>query len=151
MSSGPSAALITRSGDGLGSLRGDRFDPRLWPRGRTVTAGAIATLALIEGLGLLGVFVHGVVAPDRTAAMYAMAVVGSLEAVPGPRIRFRGLDAEGLAVSNVELHAPTLDDVFLAKTGRSLGGAHEDAEPEDGDVLRNLSGVVGVPGPVAGE
>jgi alpha-galactosidase len=39
-------------------------------------------------------FVHGVVAPDQSAAMYAMAVVGSLEAVPGPRLRFRGLDAE---------------------------------------------------------
>ena len=39
-------------------------------------------------------FLHGVVAPDQSAAMYAMAVVGSLEAVPGPRIRFRGLDAE---------------------------------------------------------
>jgi ABC-2 type transport system ATP-binding protein len=63
----------------------------------------------------------------------------------------RGLDAEGLQVSNVELHAPTLDDVFLAKTGRSLGGAHEDVEPEEGDLLRDLSGVVGVPGPVAGE
>jgi alpha-galactosidase len=39
-------------------------------------------------------FVHGVVAPDQSAAMYAMAVVGSLEAVPGPRLRFRGLDAD---------------------------------------------------------
>jgi alpha-galactosidase len=39
-------------------------------------------------------FLHGVVALDQSAAMYAMAVVGSLEAVPGPRIRFRGLDAE---------------------------------------------------------
>jgi alpha-galactosidase len=35
---------------------------------------------------------HGVVAPDRSAAIFAMAVVGSLAAVPGPRIRFRGLD-----------------------------------------------------------
>jgi ABC-2 type transport system ATP-binding protein len=42
----------------------------------------------------------------------------------------RALDAEGLRVTNVELHAPTLDDVFLAKTGRSLEGAAEDAAPE---------------------
>jgi ABC-2 type transport system ATP-binding protein len=41
----------------------------------------------------------------------------------------RALDAEGLHVEHLQLHAPTLDDVFLAKTGRSLEGA-EDAEPE---------------------
>jgi ABC-2 type transport system ATP-binding protein len=34
----------------------------------------------------------------------------------------RALDAEGLHVANLELHAPSLDDVFLAKTGRSLEG-----------------------------
>jgi ABC-2 type transport system ATP-binding protein len=34
----------------------------------------------------------------------------------------RALDSRGLQVANVELHAPTLDDVFLAKTGRSLEG-----------------------------
>ncbi|MBA2460935.1 MAG: ATP-binding cassette domain-containing protein [Actinobacteria bacterium] len=32
----------------------------------------------------------------------------------------RALDAERIRLSNVALHAPTLDDVFLAKTGRSL-------------------------------
>jgi ABC-2 type transport system ATP-binding protein len=32
----------------------------------------------------------------------------------------RALDAERLRIANVALHAPTLDDVFLAKTGRSL-------------------------------
>ena len=31
-------------------------------------------------------------------------------------------------MGNVDLHAPTLDDVFLAKTGRSLDGAAEKAE-----------------------
>ena len=35
----------------------------------------------------------------------------------------RALDAEGIDVDDLELHAPTLDDVFLAKTGRSLEGA----------------------------
>jgi ABC-2 type transport system ATP-binding protein len=38
----------------------------------------------------------------------------------------RTLDAEGMRVADLRLHAPTLDDVFLAKTGRSLEGAHED-------------------------
>src|SRR5436853_279363 len=32
----------------------------------------------------------------------------------------RALDAEGIAVQDLEIHAPTLDDVFLAKTGRRL-------------------------------
>src|SRR5215217_7903072 len=38
----------------------------------------------------------------------------------------RGLDAESLSVADFRLHAPTLDDVFLAKTGRKL----ESSEPE---------------------
>jgi ABC-2 type transport system ATP-binding protein len=37
----------------------------------------------------------------------------------------RVLDAEGVAVADLRVHAPTLDDVFLAKTGRSLEGASE--------------------------
>ena len=34
----------------------------------------------------------------------------------------RTLDAEGIEIEELQLHAPTLDDVFLAKTGRSLEG-----------------------------
>ena len=41
----------------------------------------------------------------------------------------RALDAEGIATEHLELHAPTLDDVFLAKTGQSLEGAGADGEP----------------------
>jgi ABC-2 type transport system ATP-binding protein len=37
----------------------------------------------------------------------------------------RALDAAGLAIEQLQLHAPSLDDVFLAKTGRSLEGAGE--------------------------
>src|SRR6185295_5145071 len=39
----------------------------------------------------------------------------------------RAMDGEGVVVDDVELRAPTLDDVFLAKTGRKLEGA---ADPE---------------------
>jgi ABC-2 type transport system ATP-binding protein len=39
----------------------------------------------------------------------------------------RAVDAEGLDVVDLELRAPTLDDVFLAKTGRTLEGAAEEA------------------------
>jgi ABC-2 type transport system ATP-binding protein len=45
----------------------------------------------------------------------------------------RALDSEGIAIERLQLHAPSLDDVFLAKTGRSLEGAGEEedaAEPE---------------------
>ncbi len=38
----------------------------------------------------------------------------------------RALDAASLPVENLTLHAPSLDDVFLAKTGRSLEGAAEE-------------------------
>jgi ABC-2 type transport system ATP-binding protein len=37
----------------------------------------------------------------------------------------RALDADGVRVENLELHRPSLDDVFLAKTGRSLEGHGE--------------------------
>jgi ABC-2 type transport system ATP-binding protein len=40
----------------------------------------------------------------------------------------RALDAEGIAIRDMEIHAPTLDDVFLAKTGRRLEGAAREAE-----------------------
>ena len=42
----------------------------------------------------------------------------------------RALDAESLTVTDFRLHAPTLDDVFLAKTGRKLAGGEPAAEPE---------------------
>ena len=42
----------------------------------------------------------------------------------------RALDAAGIEVAQLRLHAPTLDDVFLAKTGRTLEGEGEDAPTE---------------------
>ena len=42
----------------------------------------------------------------------------------------RALDQERLEVENIQLHQASLDDVFLAKTGRSLEGAGEDEEAE---------------------
>jgi ABC-2 type transport system ATP-binding protein len=40
----------------------------------------------------------------------------------------RALDVEGLPVANLQLHAPSLDDVFLEKTGRTLEGAAAEAD-----------------------
>ncbi len=42
----------------------------------------------------------------------------------------RTLDAEELKVEHLQLHQPSLDDVFLAKTGRSLEGAADEDEQE---------------------
>jgi ABC-2 type transport system ATP-binding protein len=41
----------------------------------------------------------------------------------------RALDADNVKIANLELHAPSLDDVFLAKTGRSLEGSGGAAAP----------------------
>jgi len=45
----------------------------------------------------------------------------------------RALDGAGVRVANLQLHAPSLDDVFLAKTGRKLdlGDEEPEAGPED--------------------
>src|SRR6187401_2861641 len=48
----------------------------------------------------------------------------------------RAVDANGVEVADLELHAPTLDDVFLAKTGRTLEGAAEEADAGDQEQRR---------------
>jgi ABC-2 type transport system ATP-binding protein len=40
----------------------------------------------------------------------------------------RALDEAGVTLAHLQLHSPSLDDVFLAKTGRSLEGAGEEDE-----------------------
>ena len=70
---------------------------------------------------------------DRARVADVLARFGSATAAPpgAAAVRLRGgaevladvvraLDAEGLAVRDFQLHAPTLDDVFLSKTGRKL-------------------------------
>jgi ABC-2 type transport system ATP-binding protein len=44
----------------------------------------------------------------------------------------RVLDQADLHVELLQLHQPSLDDVFLVKTGRKLEGAADDVEPEPG-------------------
>ena len=43
----------------------------------------------------------------------------------------RAFDAAGVTVENLRLHAPSLDDVFLAKTGHRLEGSDEDTETDE--------------------
>ena len=43
----------------------------------------------------------------------------------------RELDSEGVRIAHLQIHEPTLDDVFLAKTGRHLEGAGEEESEEE--------------------
>ena len=65
----------------------------------------------------LGRFGEPVPGTPRGATVRLSAAAASLTDV------VRALDAENIEVEHLELHQPTLDDVFLAKTGRSLEGA----------------------------
>ncbi len=71
---------------------------------------------------------------EDTAASAGGVAVQLAEGVGDLAEVVRALDAEGIGVADLRLHAPTLDDVFLAKTGRSLEGAAEQgAEGADGE------------------
>ena len=65
-----------------------------------------------------------VTAPPGAAAVRLSGGVEQLAEV------VRALDAEDLTIADFRLHAPTLDDVFLAKTGRKLEAARASREPE---------------------
>jgi ABC-2 type transport system ATP-binding protein len=76
---------------------------------------------------------------DRDAVAEALARFGTeVPASPGAAaVRLesgehlaevvRALDAAGLRVADLQLHQPSLDDVFLAKTGRKLEAEEEEA------------------------
>jgi ABC-2 type transport system ATP-binding protein len=64
---------------------------------------------------------------ERTAGSVAVRLDDGVEQLAQI---VRALDAADVAVAHLALHEPTLDDVFLAKTGRSLEGAAEQL-PED--------------------
>jgi ABC-2 type transport system ATP-binding protein len=75
------------------------------------------TVAILERFG------EGVSSTKGVAVRLVDEEVGLAEIV-------RALDAAGLEPEHLQLHQPSLDDVFLAKTGRSLEGAGEDDEAE---------------------
>src|SRR5439155_14407775 len=70
-------------------------------------------------------FGERVTAPPRGVAARLDGGEGELAEV------VRALDSEGIHVEHLQLHAPTLDDVFLAKTGRSLEGAGDETPRDD--------------------
>jgi ABC-2 type transport system ATP-binding protein len=59
-------------------------------------------------------------------------VVRLREGLAGLPAVVRAVDDAGLKLASLEIQAPSLDDVFLAKTGRSLEGA-EAVEPDTAD------------------
>ena len=68
----------------------------------------------------------GELLPDREGILIVSLKQGALEIAPV----VRALDDAGLAVESLDLVRPTLDDVFVAKTGHYLEGADEvAAEP----------------------
>jgi ABC-2 type transport system ATP-binding protein len=60
---------------------------------------------------------------EPTTASPGAAAVRLRDGAGGLADVVRALDGAGLKVDNLQLHAPTLDDVFLEKTGRSLEGS----------------------------
>ena len=75
--------------------------------------------------------VRGVLARfgEPMSAARGVAVRLSNGAVGLPEI-LRALDEAGLDIADLTLHAPTLDDVFLTKTGRSLEGEADSRHDE---------------------
>ena len=57
-------------------------------------------------------------------------VVALTEGAAGIAPIIRALDEAGIAVQDLHLAQPTLDDVFLEKTGRHLEGAEAEEQPE---------------------
>lgn len=51
----------------------------------------------------------------------------------------RALDAAGIAMESIQVHRPTLDDVFLTMTGRSLRDAEEESATEPGKEPVNVA------------
>jgi ABC-2 type transport system ATP-binding protein len=72
--------------------------------------------------GILGRFGESVPSTRGVAVRVTSADTGLADVV-------RALDAADVRVENLQLHQPSLDDVFLAKTGRSLEGAGDEDAP----------------------
>jgi len=113
-------------------------------RGRIVAEGTPAALKAAIGHPTVEAVPHEATDRERVAAVlsrFGEAADGARR--DGASVLLKGgesqlaevvraLDAEGIAIERLQLHAPSLDDVFLAKTGRSLEGAEDRPSPEAG-------------------
>jgi ABC-2 type transport system ATP-binding protein len=82
---------------------------------------------------------------DEAAASAAGVAVSLPTGVADLAEIIRALDSEGVRIADLRLHSPTLDDVFLAKTGRSLegasdGGAETSADEQDERPASSVAG-----------
>ncbi len=110
-------------------------------RGKIVAEGTPAELKAQIGRPTLEAVPQSATDRDAVAAVlerFGDPCGGAAPGVVAVRLRrtnealpdvVRALDAEGVGISDLRMHQPTLDDVFLAKTGRSLEGAG-DADPD---------------------
>jgi ABC-2 type transport system ATP-binding protein len=105
-------------------------------RGRIVAEGSPAELKATIGRPTVEVIPADTQERERLEGVLARFGEQAASAGSGVAVRLpegaadlaeivRALDAEGIELADLRLHAPTLDDVFLAKTGRSLEGASE--------------------------
>jgi ABC-2 type transport system ATP-binding protein len=102
--------------------------------GRIVAEGSPAALKAEIGLPSVHALPQEDADRDRLAVVLAQfgeplgdgskdVAVRLREGVAGLPAVVRAIDAQNLALAHLEIQAPSLDDVFLAKTGRSLEGA----------------------------
>src|SRR6185436_10496119 len=110
-------------------------------RGRLVAEGTPEQLKSEIGRPTVEVVPHEKGQREALASVLARFGEPTPAAPGGAAVRLRGgerdlaevvraLDGDGIAVAHIQLHAPSLDDVFLAKTGRSLEGAGDEETPE---------------------
>ena len=105
-------------------------------QGRIVAEGTPADLK--AEIGLPSVHANPVEEGDRARLASVLAAFGEplgdgsrdvvvrlREGLAGLTAVVRAVDDAGLTLASLEIQAPSLDDVFLAKTGRSLEGAGE--------------------------
>ena len=110
--------------------------------GRIVTEGTPAELKRRVGDPTLALTLASI--DDREKASSALSSQGDLLPGDGPVIEIRlpggssqvaavvrTLDQERIDVEGLELHMPTLDDVFHDATGRRLEGAQSDVPTEE--------------------
>jgi len=109
--------------------------------GRVIAEGTPAELKRATGGLVLRVHVRdGVDAARSVVASFATGPVdvtvgrvlqAPVAAEPGLATRLvRELDAAGVAVDDIELHRPSLDDVFFALTGERDSSTADDLDPE---------------------
>jgi ABC-2 type transport system ATP-binding protein len=86
-----------------------------------VGAEAAAAAALLGGKDFVREIEAGEPDPATGIALLRLYVDDGAAALPE---LLRALDAESIAPASIELHRPSLDDVFLKQTGRSLREEH---------------------------